>query len=419
MATILLVKEDAADLSWQPLLIGQGHHIEFADQETSALEQMSQHPPALLICVSGSVKLDSLSLLQKVKSLPQLAAIFCILIAPLEQLQSQFQVITTLADDWIIDSASNEEVLWRIQSSLRTRHLAQSLRQESSQLQRMTQQLIQNEKMSSLGQMVSGIVHEINNPVSVIKGNVSHVSDYVQDLIDLIELYGEAFPKSTPAIQERIEEIDLEFLIEDLPQVINSMKTATERIRQLVQSLKNFYQLDDSEQKFIDIQSSLEDILLILQGHLKGKKGRRIQVIKDYERLPELQGYPGQLNQAFLNILRNAVEALESRRLQESSEEPTIWLQTKSAQTELNQPSVEIHIKDNGVGIPLEIQDRIFDPFFTTKPLGSGVGIGLDISHRIIVNNHAGKFTCSSQPGEGTEFTIILPLTTNRETEST
>ncbi|NJK37153.1 MAG: hybrid sensor histidine kinase/response regulator [Oscillatoriales cyanobacterium RM1_1_9] len=410
MANILLVQNDHCQSHWRKLLIAQGHQVEWADNAVSMLEMIHQHRPELLIHTPAHSNLDSLSLLQQVKSQASVTGPFCLIVVSDEGFQKQFQAIKDFADDWIIEPESDLERLWRIQSSLRTYRLTQALQKESDQRQRLAQQLIQNQKMISLGQMISGVAHEINNPVSVVKGNVSHVAEYVQDLVDLIELYGETYPEPTAPIQEQIEEIDLEFLKADLPQVIDSMKTGSERIRQLVQSLKNFYQLDDTESKFVNIENCLEDILLILQGNLKGKKGCQIQVIREYGQLPEIKGYPGQLNQALMNILKNAVDALEIRRIEETSSAPTIWIKTTLTSIAPNPSTVEISIRDNGVGVPLEIQDQIFEPFFTTKSMGRGVGIGLGISYQTIVKQHSGHLTCNSQLGTGTEFIITLPL---------
>ncbi|MGF1493986.1 MAG: ATP-binding protein [Microcoleaceae cyanobacterium] len=416
MATILWVEDAQAQdretsLNWQGLLGERGHEVEKVANRTEAEQYLSQTPPEVLIYfadVSAIASSDprGLSFIKRIKDNPNYASIFCILVTPPEQFSQASQQISEWIDDWIAETTNPNEFIWRLQSSLKTYRLTQSFSQVSQQFKRVSEQLVHQEKMSSLGQMVSGIAHEMNNPVSVVKGNINHIAEYVQDLTSILELYAEAYPEPTPEIQACIEEVDLEFLMDDLPQVMDSMKSSAERIRQLVQSLRNFYQLDDTATKPFDVNQCIEDVLLIFQGALKGKKGRRIQVVKDYGSICRIECYPGQINQVLVNLLKNAVDALEIRRLEEGSTEPTIWIQTQSLAD--TQPShVQISIRDNGVGIPFEIQDKIFDPFFTTKLIGAG--IGLDISHQI-VKHHYGELKCVSQSGEGTEFIISLPI---------
>ncbi len=303
-----------------------------------------------------------------------------------------------------------------------TRRQAEELAETLRDLQQTQTQLIQSEKMASLGQLVAGVAHEINNPVNFIHGNLTHVSDYIRDLMELVELYQKQ-DAATPAIQEQVEAIDLEFLIEDLPRVLGSMKVGTERIRQLVLSLRNFSRLDEAESKQADIHDGLDSTLLILQHRLKAKADRPgIQVIKEYGQLPLVQCYPAQLNQVFMNLLSNAIDALEEangewdvenennenkeRRLLPDAPCPTIWIRTEVQQGN----RAVIRIADNGPGISAAARDRIFDPFFTTKPMGKGTGLGLSISYQIVVEKHGGVIECLSQSGEGTEFRIEIPI---------
>jgi two-component system, NtrC family, sensor kinase len=293
--------------------------------------------------------------------------------------------------------------------------------------------LIQTEKMSGLGQMVAGVAHEINNPVNFITGNLSHAANYVQDLIDLINRYQQCYPHPTPEIQELIEEIDLEFLIEDLPKILSSMKMGADRIHEIVLSLRNFSRLDDSQMKPFDIHEGIDSTLLILQNRLKARgKHPDITIVKEYGDIPPVICYRGQLNQVLMNILSNAIDALEGwnvaqtqqclseaghqdNEIQRSANDqlihpvpplPTIWVRTEVQ--EGNQ--VVLRIRDNGPGMAPSVLSRLFEPFFTTKPVGKGTGLGLSISYQIIVEKHGGSLKCISEPGQGAEFWIQIPI---------
>jgi len=284
-----------------------------------------------------------------------------------------------------------------------------------AKLTRTQAQLVQNEKMSSLGQLMAGIAHEINNPVNFIHGNINHVSTYAEDLIDLVNLYQQTYPQPKPDIVSRIEDIDLEFLNEDLPKLLDSMKLGTSRIREIVRSLRIFSRLDEAEVKAVDIHEGIDSTLMILQSRLKAKPDRpEILVIKNYGILPLVECYAGQLNQVFMNILANAIDALEERDQQSSLEAIKQVPSQITITTELDQENwVAIRIADNGLGIPDEIGRRLFDPFFTTKPVGKGTGMGLSISYQIITEKHQGTLTYTSAIDCGTEFLIRIPLHQN------
>ncbi|MEM0979974.1 MAG: PAS domain S-box protein [Cyanobacteria bacterium P01_H01_bin.58] len=292
---------------------------------------------------------------------------------------------------------------------------AEELEQTLEELQQTQLQMIQSEKMSSLGQLVAGIAHEINNPVNFIHGNIAPLTEYTQDLIDLIELYQTAYPTPSVDIQERIEDIDLEFLKKDSPKILTSIQVGTERICQIVGSLKNFSRLDEAECKEADIHEGLDSTLLILEHRIKATSERpRIEVEKDYDDLPLVKCYPGQLNQVFMNILANALDALAERDQDRPSEAikqnpSTIKIQTQR----IGANRVAICIADNGPGIPEAIRQQIFNPFFTTKPIGKGTGIGMSISHQIITEKHGGTLCCQSSAGEGAQFIIEIPCEQN------
>lgn len=290
---------------------------------------------------------------------------------------------------------------------------AQQIELTLQELKRTQAQLIQTEKMSSLGQMIAGIAHEINNPVNFISGNLSYTSEYVNDLVRLVETYRKYLPNNEE-ITELEDEIDLEFVIEDLPKTLASMQIGAERIRQIVLSLRNFSRLDQAEMKPVDIHEGLDNTLLILHNRIKARGDRaEIEVIKDYGELPAVDCYAGQLNQVFMNILANAIDAMD-----EQPDPRQITIRTQfipdphTPETEDGEPQgiAMIEMQDNGSGMPPDTVSHIFDPFFTTKPVGKGTGLGLAISYQIIVEKHHGDLACDSNPGAGTTFTIRIPV---------
>jgi len=284
--------------------------------------------------------------------------------------------------------------------------LAQAL-QELKQTQA---QLIQGEKMAGLGQLIAGVAHEINNPVNFISGNLTYVTEYTETLVKLINLYRQNSSTLSPDIQEQIEQIDLDFILEDLPKTLNSMQIGSERISQIVLSLRNFSRKDEAELKVVDIHEGLDSTLLILRHRLKSNgEYPGIEIIKKYDKLPEVECFPAQLNQVFMNILSNSIDALEEKFSTSSAISSKIALNIEISTAAINN-KVIIKIADNGCGIPEDILNKIFDPFFTTKEVGKGTGLGLLISYQIVVEKHQGQIKCFSQLGQGTEFVIELPV---------
>jgi signal transduction histidine kinase len=289
---------------------------------------------------------------------------------------------------------------------------ANALEEALQELQHTQLQMVQSEKMSSLGQLVAGVAHEINNPVNFIHGNVSHVQNYTQDLLAIVQLYQKQYPEANPEILAKADEIDLEFLQDNLAKILSSIKIGTDRIRQIVLSLRNFSRMDETAFKAVDIHEGIDSTLMILQHRLKARSDRpAIEVIRSYANLPLVECYPGQLNQVFMNLLANAIDALEERNAQRTVQEMKDHPDQITIRTSLiDHQWVSIAIADNGPGIPEEVKERVFQPFFTTKPIGQGTGMGLSISYQIMVEKHHGKLECFSTPNQGTEFVIQFPV---------
>jgi hypothetical protein len=306
------------------------------------------------------------------------------------------------------------------QSKAQLQQQAAQLEQTLRQLKNTQAQLIQTEKMSSLGQLMAGVAHEINNPVSFIYGNINHARRYTADLLKLIRLYQDIYPQSSPAIEEEIEAIDLNFIEEDFPRLLGSMEVGSKRIQRIVESLRNFSRFDEATIKQVDIHQGIDSTLMLLQSRLTQHLiPAAIQVIKNYGNLPLVECYPGHLNQVFMNILNNAIDALDeanSRKspLETETDPSTIRICTEFSQESTSNPQVVIRIADNGGGMTEEVRLRAFDPFFTTKPVGEGAGLGLAISYQIIVELHKGQLHCNSSPGEGTELVIQIPIEQSR-----
>ncbi len=299
-----------------------------------------------------------------------------------------------------------------IKSEVREREKAQQLEAAMLELRSTQTQLIQTEKMSSLGQLVAGIAHEVNNPVNFIHANIAYLQQYTKQLLELLTLYEQEYPEPHPIIVDKIEEIDLDFMAEDLTKIVGSMQVGTQRIRQIVLSLRNFSRLDEAEMKPVDIHAGIESTLLILQHRLKGLNGTSpIKVVNDFGKLPLVDCYASQLNQVFMNIIANGIDAIEERYQKSSMMECEANLGTIAIATKaICQKMVSIEISDNGMGMPQTVIDRIFNPFYTTKEVGKGTGLGMSISHSIVVEKHKGKIECTSEIGRGTTFRIQIPI---------
>ncbi|MGD1944401.1 MAG: ATP-binding protein [Leptolyngbyaceae cyanobacterium] len=326
--------------------------------------------------------------------------------------ESEIKLLQSLAAQVSIAIQQAELYSQTQESADIARAKAAQLEESLQTLQQTQTQLVQTEKMSGLGQMVAGIAHEINNPVNFIYGNIPHIKEYLGDLTTLVSLYQKHHPNPAPAVADFIAEIDLEYLLADLSKILTSFQLGSQRIRQIVSSLRTFSRLDEADMKAVDIHEGIDSTLLILHHRFKAKPDRpEIHIVKEYSELPLLECYPSQLNQVFMNLLSNAVDALEQELMAGDRAHKPEAATVKIITAKLNN-QVLIRIRDNGPGIDEQHRAKLFDPFFTTKPIGKGTGLGLSISHQIVADKHGGQLTVSSELGQGSEFQIYVPIRT-------
>ncbi len=324
-----------------------------------------------------------------------------IIVRPLQTLTQVAQQVTQESNFDLQVSVTTKDEVGTLADSL-NRLIQQVKYLLKAQNAEAEERLIQSEKLSSLGRMIAGIAHEINNPINFIYGNLGSAKTYINDLFDLLQIYKTEFPHPNEVIRAKEEEIDFEFITEDLPKLLKSMEFGAERTREIIRSLKDFSRLDSSKSQSVNLHACIDSTLLILQNRLK--KG--IQVVCNYGEIQPVTGYTGLLYQVFMNLLINAIDALEDKMDKDRQFVPVITISTEL----MNSDWVMVRIADNGPGIPKENQDKIFETFFTTKPRGIGTGLGLAITHQIIVEKHGGKLTCNSELNSGTEFAIALPV---------
>jgi signal transduction histidine kinase len=452
LQTILVVDDNPTNLEvLSETLATAGFEVAVAIDGETALEQVSYQKPGLILLDIMMPGIDGFETCRRLKQDPETKDIPIIFTTALSDTESKIEGLALGAVDYIAKPFHREDVLARVKIHTKLANLNSALlqqnrmlqteikqRQEAEaalsklneelekrveertselsnalhQLQQAQVQLVQSEKMSSLGQLVAGIAHEINNPINFISGNLKPAAEYVEVLLQLLELYQKSCPHVSDELEKFQAQVDIAFLIEDLPKALLSMQVGAARICEIVRSLRNFSRLDEAEIKQVDLHQGINSALRILQHRLKTKFGQTpIQIIKDYGDLPLVDCYPGPMNQVFMNLLSNAIDALEEKNRSCSSQQDSVHLGIIGIRTEkVQDDSVLITISDNGTGIPQEILSKVFDPFFTTKAVGKGTGLGLSISYQIISERHGGKMWCHSNVETGTEFQIQIPI---------
>lgn len=435
-ATILIVDDNQTNLKVLCAAIADsGWEILVATDGESAIEQAEYAQPHLILLDVMMTGIDGFETCRLLKENPATYDIPVIFMTALSDTVDKVKGLSIGAVDYITKPFQTEEVLARINVHLKLRSLMKQLAEQKMQLeQRVAErtaelsnalhelqqsqlQLVQSEKMSTLGQLVAGVAHEINNPVGFLTGNLSHLSEYTSDLINHLQLYGNHYPNPVLEIATNAKAIYLDDLFKDLPEIISSMNVGIERISNISTSLRNFSRSDTSTKGAFDIYEGIDSTLLILKHRLKANGKRpEIEVIKKYVELPLVECYAGQLNQVFMNLISNAIDALEEvigngsstkgdRQETTNSLLPKIYINT-----EVFNDWVQISIKDNGPGMSPEVKEQVFNQFFTTKSVGKGTGLGLSISRQIVEDKHQGKLRCISALGQGTEFIIEIPI---------
>lgn len=481
-SAIILVVDDVLEnlRLLSKILNREGYKVRQAIDGKIALKTVRSVQPDLILLDIMMPEIDGYEVCQALKLDPLTQDIPIIFLSALDEVLDKVKAFQVGGSDYITKPFQHEEVLARVENQIgihqlsrklqaqntqlkeseaRERERSRQLEQAISELKRTQAQLIQTEKMASLGQLVAGIAHEINNPVNFISGNLSFIKGYFNDALKIIQAYQNNYPDPPTEIQDLYEEIDFKFLVEDWEKLIESMHVGADRIYTIVRSLQTFSKLNTSKIKSIDIHENIDRALLLLQPRLKqAGNSREIQVIKDYGQLPNITCYDSQLSQVFINLISNAIDALEYRFIDDIQDDSqknlcavcqssvpsdsesdlnycrkkispqirifTEFVGVKNFEFELDQNinqkngKIVIRIADNGCGISSEIKNRIFDPFFTTKPVGKGTGLGLSLSYQIVVEQHEGQLYCVSVPGEGTELVVEIPIAKDSQSKS-
>lgn len=404
---VLIVDDTPTNISVLAQTLRQaGLAIRIANDGASALEQVKKGQPSLILLDVQMPIMDGFETCRRLKANETTSSIPVIFMTALSDKASRVKGLSLGAVDYIAKPFEQDEVLARVRVHLQLKQLTEQLEarvQERTQaLQNAQVQLVQQEKLATLGQLIAGVAHEINNPMACIANNVEPATEYVRDLAALIELYQQHYSEPDPAIDELIEERDIGFVLEDLPKLLDSMKLSAERIKNISTSLRNFSRIDASDKVPVNLHEGLDSTLVILGHRIKASGSRpEIVIAKQYGDIPQVECFPSALNQVFMNILANAMDALEE------TAHPQITITTK----QVEDGWVTVEIEDNGPGLTEVIKQRLFEPLFTTKPIGKGTGLGLSISRQIVVERHQGRINCISSTGTGCKFVLDLPAT--------
>jgi signal transduction histidine kinase len=420
---ILLVDDTPTNLKvLAEALHGQGWKTLMAADGESAIEQVEYLRPDLILLDVMMPGIDGFETCRRLKANPDTQDIPVIFMTALSDTVDKVRGLELGAVDYVTKPFQHEEVIARTKLHLRLSQLTHRLEQEVQsrtqdlsnslgQLQQAQLQLVQSEKMSTLGQLVAGIGHEINNPIGFINGNLKYVQEHANDLFRLLELYQAKLPNPDAELEDLMEEIDLPYLMGDMPQMIGSMKEGVSRLQEISLSLRTFARSDTASMVEYQVEDGLNSTLMLLGHRLKADDRRpAIQVVKNFQRTPKVSCYAGQLNQVFMNLFANAIDALDDFNEGKSYQELEASPNQITVATEIKGTELVIRIGDNGIGIDEQIREKIFEPSFTTKAVGKGTGLGLPISQQIIEGKHKGKLDCFSEVGKGTEFVITLAI---------
>jgi signal transduction histidine kinase len=424
---ILIVDDNSTNLSVLSQALKQvGLKVRMAMDGISAINIAQQQSPELILLDVQMPGIDGFETCIRLKAESSTQVIPIIFMTALADADSKVKGLSLGAVDYITKPFDEQEVIARVNIHLQLRQLTKTLEQKNAQLQQWTEdleqrvaerttelsqalqtlqqsqlQLIQSEKMSALGQLVAGVAHELNNPIGCIVSNLAPAFEYVADLTNAIEFYQQFYPEAAPKLQEALGDVDIEFVLEDLPKLLNSMKLGADRIKDVSISLRNFSR-SDATKVWVNLHDGLESSLTILRHRLKGGSDRpEIKVVKHYGDIPAMECYAGLLNQVFMNLLANAIDALE----ESFPATPQI-----SIHTEVVNQHIRVRISDNGIGMSAETQQKAFHQLFTTKAVGKGTGLGLSIARQIVEEKHGGRITFTSEANQGTEFAIVLPI---------
>jgi len=415
---ILIVDDNANNLSvLSEILKSSGYKVRMAMNGEAALTQVERAHPELILLDIQMPKIDGFETCRRLQANPATAGIPVIFMTALTDTENKINGLTLGAVDYMTKPLEPTEVLARVKIHWRLKQFTDSLEQQVAErthaLQQAQVQLVQKEKLSALGELVAGVAHEINNPIGCIIGNIDAVNNNLNDYSDLIDLYSKHFPQPGSEIEEKREAIDLEYLREDVPKLIKAMKDAGDRIVAISKSLRTFSRADVAVKQAFNLHEGIDSTLLILHHRLKGNEQRpEIKVVTDYGDIPDVQCFPGQLNQVFMNIIANAIDALDESNQERSFNEIESSPNQIIIRTMLEGGQIKIAIADNGKGVTEVVKPHIFDPMFTTKGVGKGTGLGLAIAHQIIVEKHSGTIEVHSVFGQGIEFVIKIPVET-------
>ncbi|MDJ1182875.1 response regulator [Roseofilum sp. BLCC_M143] len=441
---IVVVDDTPANLHLlSNLLEERDYEIRAFPSAKLALMAMENFQPDLILLDINMPQMNGYEMCDTLKENEKLRDIPVIFISALNEVFDKVKAFSVGGVDYITKPVQAEEVLARVETHLQLFRLQQMLKQKNfmqsqqlanqnrqlktlnQQLEKTNQQLqekylqleqaqlqlVQNEKMATLGQLVAGVGHEINNPLGFVSGNIEMAQDYVVDLLEIIADYRQEVGQPSPDLVEKVEAKDLEFIVEDFPKIINSMQQGIGRLKEISLSLRTFARRDTDEKQEFNLHDGLDSTILILKYRLKANQQRpEIKITKEYGELNSIWCYPGQLNQVFLNLLANGIDAIDDRIQEESVAEVEITPGAIAIATEFDAERAIIRIRDNGMGMPAEVREKIFQQGFTTKEVGKGTGLGMAIARSIVEDKHGGAIACRSEVGVGTEFEVTLPL---------